>query len=187
MSVPLMSAKTVYPRPRGGTGRGTATSSALPGLSPPTRGNRIRERNAQRNLGSIPAHAGEPVSMPPVSSAIEVYPRPRGGTSTLLMMVERGGGLSPPTRGNPLAVALAVSALGSIPAHAGEPVGLAVDRLGGQVYPRPRGGTYAGKSRAHGRGGLSPPTRGNLENVPRAIEGGRSIPAHAGEPYASPE
>ena len=51
----------VYPRPRGGAAKSDGHCPSLFGLSPPTRGSRIR-RFRQRHLdGSIPAHAGEPV------------------------------------------------------------------------------------------------------------------------------
>ena len=50
----------VYPRPRGGTFRVRNLSFTDRGLSPPTRGNRLYGKRADRMGGSIPAHAGEP-------------------------------------------------------------------------------------------------------------------------------
>ena len=52
--------EAVYPRPRGGTVTGLDLQGWLQGLSPPTRGNRQRQRHRRGRRGSIPAHAGEP-------------------------------------------------------------------------------------------------------------------------------
>ena len=73
-------------------------------------------------------------------------------------------------------------AKGSIPAHAGEPPPLAPPAQPPLVYPRPRGGTAKRPGRQWARGGLSPPTRGNLRRRERLLDLARSIPAHAGEP-----
>ena len=51
---------TVYPRPRGGTGRRGWRRFIPAGLSPPTRGNRKVTGGEHHGTGSIPAHAGEP-------------------------------------------------------------------------------------------------------------------------------
>ena len=74
-------------------------------------------------MGSIPAHAGEPWLACCALGGGGVYPRPCGGTvfryiAQLPMAVP---GLSPPMRGNPLAVYHDGETEGSIPAHAGEP------------------------------------------------------------------
>ena len=91
-------------------------------------------------------------------------------------------GLSPPTRGNPRILSRAVRRGGSIPAHAGEPTPYRGWARTPRVYPRPRGGTTQIFSRRISVAGLSPPTRGNREEVGGGREGTRSIPAHAGEP-----
>ena len=52
------------------------------------------------------------------------------------------------------------------------------------VYPRPRGGTSIKRTGGMILEGLSPPTRGNLENERGNGYPIRSIPAHAGEPVA---
>ena len=52
------------------------------------------------NLGSIPAHAGEPAGRSPQFIDFGVYPRPRGGTLEIAVMLAMEAGLSPPTRGN---------------------------------------------------------------------------------------
>ena len=50
----------VYPRPRGGAVAATGPEAPIQGLSPPTRGSLPTDRDPGQNLGSIPAHAGEP-------------------------------------------------------------------------------------------------------------------------------
>ena len=75
------------------------------------------------------------------SLQVGVYPRPRGGTAFPFRNVLLNEGLSPPTRGNRLKRVLLVDGVGSIPAHAGEPVTLGRRRVAPAVYPRPRGGT----------------------------------------------
>ena len=112
----------VYPRPRGGTVAVHAARRVNRGLSPPTRGNRQPLLSAVRQPRSIPAHAGEPRPASWRESEARVYPRPRGGTSDSEAMEAHGGGLSPPTRGNPPLSPPAAARCGSIPAHAGEPV-----------------------------------------------------------------
>ena len=76
----ILSLMTVYPRPRGGTGRGPGGRVSEPGLSPPTRGNPGGPAQVRGPAGSIPAHAGEPVTWRCTGRACRVYPRPRGGT-----------------------------------------------------------------------------------------------------------
>ena len=70
----------VYPRPRGGTDASSPARQWKIGLSPPTRGNLKPSRTSAPCLGSIPAHAGEPPMSGEAAFAVEVYPRPRGGT-----------------------------------------------------------------------------------------------------------
>ena len=133
----------VYPRPRGGTGVGYVALASVWGLSPPTRGNPALRRPARPQVGSIPAHAGEPAGNQGAHAALSVYPRPRGGTRPR----ERDGlsraGLSPPTRGNRASRGTRPNISRSIPAHAGEPADAVISGLANAVYPRPRGGTLA--------------------------------------------
>ena len=58
-------------------------------------------------------------------------------------------------------VRLSLVMMRSIPAHAGEPAGVDLVGINGQVYPRPRGGTEPTPPTFRTGGGLSPPTRGN--------------------------
>ena len=96
-------------------------------------------------------------------------------------------GSSPPTRGNPLNSRTRYPPVGSIPAHAGEPVFGRVFQLASEVYPRPRGGTTPPVGERGVCRGLSPPTRGNRRTQRWSWRFSRSIPAHAGEPSSDEE
>ena len=161
MHTAVISATAVYPRLRGGTWGGAAALFAANGLSPPTRGNRLRSHHPRGHHGSIPAYAGEPTVYAWTGTLAEVYPRLRGGTapcaiSTCHALVYprlRGGtvshmvrsscmnGLSPPTRGNLVVLLAERPADGSIPAYAGEPAAWSPLAWVARVYPRLRGGT----------------------------------------------
>ena len=155
---------SVYPRPRGGTPQNAHLTARWAGLSPPTRGNLAIDGEPDMDEGSIPAHAGEPPPAAALCVRAEVYPRPRGGTRRFSFARKPNRGLSPPTRGN-LARASGCPHFWT-------------------VYPRPRGGTYDIREIESGEAGLSPPTRGNPATSPRVPAAERSIPAHAGEPFA---
>ena len=172
----------VYPRPRGGTRSSPASTRSREGLSPPTRGNQVYHVVALRLVRSIPAHAGEPLGVSATAFSCRVYPRPRGGTHLTLAFPSRRRGLSPPTRGNLRRCVLARGAIRSIPAHAGEPKSGRPAATPSRVYPRPRGGTSTPHRFGVKHGGLSPPTRGNRQDVRATRLSGGSIPAHAGEP-----
>ena len=118
------------------------------------------------------------------NAEIKVYPRPRGGTRLVFGAASRKGGLSPPTRGNPLRFSDCDLRQGSIPAHAGEPRNRPKPPIRAKVYPRPRGGTANAQGGTDMKRGLSPPTRGNRFCGNPVLYQARSIPAHAGEPRA---
>ena len=94
---------------------------------------------------------------------MRVYPRPCGGTPSMVDSLAKNSGLSPPMRGNRGSHHLDHVGSGSIPAHAGEPSPVLHSPQLVSVYPRPCGGTSA---------------RSRVKRI-----GIRSIPAHAGEPY----
>ena len=172
----------VYPRPRGGTAADLPQFVCVGGLSPPTRGNPPFAALPTNGRRSIPAHAGEPPSPSPAAWASPVYPRPRGGTATPPATARGLPGLSPPTRGNRIGSVLQNGIMGSIPAHAGEPLIVAGVAARAEVYPRPRGGTAQRTLEKRSDYGLSPPTRGNHRSPLLPLGRTRSIPAHAGEP-----
>ena len=137
-------------------------------------------------VGSIPACAGEPVHRPAQGACRAVYPRVCGGTR-----IQTGdrfilAGLSPRVRGN-LRIGTRRNTRGrSIPACAGEPRAAVEEAMGETVYPRVCGGTTCNSSLAIPVRGLSPRVRGNLQSLAALLRLHRSIPACAGEPYASP-
>ena len=172
----------VYPRLRGGSSWRATQPSHRQGLSPPTRGIRAHPRPRGGGGGSIPAYAGDPCQSAAAFAILTVYPRLRGGSVNWQCWAQSGCGLSPPTRGIRLRIALFGALDRSIPAYAGDPpiAGAASNKR--QVYPRLRGGSECGAHRLQAGAGLSPPTRG----IPKPILYTRltkgSIPAYAGDP-----
>ena len=101
------------------------------------------------------------------------------------MTLQRGQryrGLSPRVRGNHYYLRRGQWRPWSIPACAGEPKCPPLLPEVGKVYPRVCGGTAVGKGIVIRRRGLSPRVRGNRGRAARGGDGGRSIPACAGEP-----
>ena len=90
---------------------------------------------------SIPAHAGEPAKIRPGPHPTGVYPRACGGTIQITIATEGERGLSPRMRGNPGIFSDSFAELGSIPAHAGEPLFFLLSVSISRVYPRACGGT----------------------------------------------
>ena len=71
----------VYPRACGGTCTRMRMVSAWAGLSPRVRGNHVPIHLTDGDVGSIPARAGEPLRIQPITGARGVYPRACGGTA----------------------------------------------------------------------------------------------------------
>ena len=111
-----------------------------------------------------------------------VYPRLCGGTGRRCNGRHRCWGLSPPVRGNLLAVRCPRRRPRSIPACAGEPINIGATPTQAAVYPRLCGGTQHRLCRQSAGDGLSPPVRGNRRDNVCGAGGGGSIPACAGEP-----
>ena len=176
------------------------------GLSPRVRGNLLLPDVGLPSLRSIPACAGEPLSMDLAAMLIEVYPRVCGGTSLASPGVRPARGLSPRVRGNRPALRRLSPCSRSIPACAGEPASVNASVLNVRVYPRVCGGTFVARTGDRLPTGLSPRVRGNprasstvpsLSQVYPRVCGGtreprrpfphchRSIPACAGEPAES--
>ena len=91
-------------------------------------------------------------------------------------------GLSPRVRGNHGDESAGSKGGGSIPACAGEPVGVDVGVKTLAVYPRVCGGTAAPSCGNKRKKGLSPRVRGNHSSIARTRAESGSIPACAGEP-----
>ena len=114
----------VYPRVCGGTSEQMWRFRDHTGLSPRVRGNRLAGARPLGDAGSIPACAGEPAAGGDVAGAAWVYPRVCGGTRLSARLSARLQGLSPRVRGNPTCRSFLVGWAGSIPACAGEPLGV---------------------------------------------------------------
>ena len=91
----------VYPRVCGGTKPELDIHHVRKGLSPRVRGNHPYEAQLRKELGSIPACAGEPTHASVLSPAARVYPRVCGGTAPMQVVKQLRQGLSPRVRGNP--------------------------------------------------------------------------------------
>ena len=176
----------VYPRPRGEAPYKLVEPSQDVGLSPPTRGSHPERKAPHEHTGSIPAHAGKPVEGIGAAGQRQVYPRPRGEAVAVVDEIGSVAGLSPPTRGSRLSRARALALRRSIPAHAGKPCPPAGAASRPPVYPRPRGEARTARLSAAFAYGLSPPTRGSRRAPPPGRPTRRSIPAHAGKPFAGP-
>ena len=175
----------VYPRACGGTTEPRSRPLLGGGLSPRVRGNPCGWRPTVARAGSIPACAGEPHEGLSGVATGGVYPRVCGGTASPFCPMRWIRGLSPRVRGNRESVPNPRSTRRSIPACAGEPRRLSARCGGSAVYPRVCGGTSETLAYALDINGLSPRVRGNLPFPHRRQDGGRSIPACAGEPSVS--
>ena len=134
-------------------------------------------------LRSIPACAGEPPTLTLRTFVLRVYPRVCGGTCAALRAVANTEGLSPRVRGNQGVSLFGPFGNRSIPACAGEPIGIYRQDEPGKVYPRVCGGTHSSLLAAGADVGLSPRVRGNPARPQEGIVIRRSIPACAGEPF----
>ena len=176
---------SVYPRVCGGTIGIDGLESKAGGLSPRVRGNLHYTRYIRGDKRSIPACAGEPPTFVRVRNELSVYPRVCGGTNESNVRKRSFTGLSPRVRGNPVQDGGERLACGSIPACAGEPTAYTSPVHTSKVYPRVCGGTRSGRGFIRPSRGLSPRVRGNPRPSKASITKGRSIPACAGEPFAS--
>ena len=156
------------------------------GLSPRVRGNRLHETIVRYTERSIPARAGEPLTCYVHRHSTKVYPRACGGTIRRKPSHLTVSGLSPRVRGNRAECDRHDVLPRSIPARAGEPPIIPVERYPARVYPRACGGTGHNEAFDSVSHGLSPRVRGNLGVVDPAGDFVGSIPARAGEPPSWP-
>ncbi len=152
------------------------------GPSPLTRGNLATAQPVARCEGSIPAHAGQPGTPATSAGALRVHPRSRGATTDSVVGPKKRPGPSPLTRGNREAAQRRLRGPGSIPAHAGQPVGASNGAWTSRVHPRSRGATRRPHKRHFSFTGPSPLTRGNRDAGRAPVHRRGSIPAHAGQP-----
>ncbi len=173
--------RRAYPRERGGNEAKFAPREPDLGLSPRTRGKRLRLRVGDQRLGPIPANAGETILEVLKVERMGAYPRERGGNPSQFAPVWTGQGLSPRTRGKPASSAGSCCCLGPIPANAGETVTSPSFAVRQRAYPRERGGNTSSRRRINRAKGLSPRTRGKRKENQRITNRPGPIPANAGE------
>ena len=125
------------------------------------RGNPQCSHNRSHFTGSIPAHAGQPRIALIFLGETRVYPRACGATFYKIYCPFGVMGLSPRMRGNRIRHQTQRPTLGSIPAHAGQPMNAVARRPTIKVYPRACGATPRGSSARLVNLGLSPRMRGN--------------------------
>ena len=114
----------VYPRACGESRSPIGDELYRKGLSPRVRGILVMGRLDDLIERSIPARAGNPISAPRWRTATGVYPRACGESARPRSSGPRSGGLSPRVRGIRERGAGRFHDLGSIPARAGNPLGI---------------------------------------------------------------
>ena len=169
------------PRERGGDAAAPASARSARGRSPRARGRPLHRHAQGRELGPIPASAGETRASASSAPGPRADPRERGGDMALTMEQYLGQGRSPRARGrHPRGPGPAVRP-GPIPASAGETrPGGGYGRTG-RADPRERGGDTSGASRCSITSGRSPRARGRHVALAVAVRLDGPIPASAGE------
>ena len=116
-----LSERSVHPRVCGGAAVSVVAPVAQTGPSPRVRGSQHVLHRLERDLGSIPACAGEPCAARGASEPARVHPRVCGGAAVDARRLHRASGPSPRVRGSHKTKDVTVADWGSIPACAGEP------------------------------------------------------------------
>ena len=177
--------RRVDPRVCGGAVKAPRSRPSHKGRSPRVRGSLAAGGARSRELGSIPACAGEPPTGAAGPSRGRVDPRVCGGAYALSTVPSCTRGRSPRVRGSPVRGGVGDAREGSIPACAGEPPAPRRRSRPVRVDPRVCGGARTPWPAVTSRTGRSPRVRGSrrLRHGPRRPPG--SIPACAGEPRPS--
>ena len=166
----------------GGAKQLKSQEPAMRGLSPRVRGSRSKRAERTEAPRSIPACAGEPVSLGGAVSGGSVYPRVCGGAGREVTAQVEYKGLSPRVRGSHPMTMEELITQWSIPACAGEPRDLQARQDTLRVYPRVCGGAFWMWALLGQVAGLSPRVRGSQRALRYYAKSLRSIPACAGEP-----
>ncbi len=171
-----------HPRVGGGTYKRAKLFVSLRGPSPRGRGNRFGMPIHDPLSGTIPAWAGEPGHIHPLSRVERDHPRVGGGTGNDLLWRRCGRGPSPRGRGNHRRRGHKRVLAGTIPAWAGEPRSEGYRGSASGDHPRVGGGTENETSPTCPTWGPSPRGRGNPKKHPLVASIIGTIPAWAGEP-----
>ena len=170
-----------HPRSRGENEALRASSDALMGSSPLTRGKHRRVGDPHQPLGLIPAHAGKTPGRPRRPTLGAAHPRSRGENFGPSFEGCSRTGSSPLTRGKRSGQWPGLSAPRLIPAHAGKTWRRQACWRPVPAHPRSRGENLRAQDRPAYHRGSSPLTRGKPTEVSRQLSPARLIPAHAGK------
>ena len=170
----------VYPRVGGGNCRIQDKPNCMRGLSPRGRGKPLLCAGGGNPDRSIPAWAGETVTLDSFIESIQVYPRVGGGNRRTTPNSPTQKGLSPRGRGKLLVGGTREQCYGSIPAWAGETGMLAERCTLWRVYPRVGGGNRPQCRAGMRPPGLSPRGRGKRRRRWVAFNPGRVYPRVGG-------
>ena len=151
----------VYPHVCGGAVVHRPLLSGSTGLSPRVRGSRMQGTIREREKGSIPTCAGEPIRRLGATRPTGVYPHVCGGADSPTVEDLGAAGLSPRVRGSRQRSRRTGSLRRSIPTCAGEPAIPALGPDNREVYPHVCGGALQDLSRYCLISGLSPRVRGS--------------------------
>ena len=172
----------VHPRVGGETRAAAIATMSNAGPSPRGRGNPADAGAGQREARSIPAWAGKPSAISPITAPAWVHPRVGGETLLKAFGCALVGGPSPRGRGNPARRLPGRPGCRSIPAWAGKPPAGPRGGRGLPVHPRVGGETRRDSMKRPSDVGPSPRGRGNRIQRPADLCYGGSIPAWAGKP-----
>ncbi len=176
----IVASPSVYPRIRGEHLIRAGRLSHANGLSPHTRGTRVRQNLSNLTRRFIPAYAGNTIGAATIVPSPAVYPRIRGEHDWSCNHRSVTRGLSPHTRGTRLELQPSFRHPRFIPAYAGNTIGAATIVPSPAVYPRIRGEHDWSCNHRSVTRGLSPHTRGTRLELQPSFRHPRFIPAYAG-------
>ena len=171
---------TDHPRSRGEYDQALQLVDDSPGSSPLSRGIQGRPGHSSKELGIIPALAGNTGSSSLTMGDGRDHPRSRGEYTSDSRTSKHKSGSSPLSRGIRGIGLAEILLAGIIPALAGNTVAHGRVILDVQDHPRSRGEYGRRRGRRHGRLGSSPLSRGIPHAVHGRYSGLRIIPALAG-------
>ena len=170
-----------HPRSRGGNPSVLSLPSLFRGPSPLARGKRNWLSISRSMAGTIPARAGETGQQRGLSKQRGDHPRSRGGNDEGARASSAAPGPSPLARGKLAFLPCCTHRLGTIPARAGETLGLAGSFMAVGDHPRSRGGNLSWPRSSRVCVGPSPLARGKRNGTHPHHQTGGTIPARAGE------
>ena len=176
---------TVHPRACGGNRTRYRGGFSRPGPSPRVREKRVVNDPLPPGVGSIPARAGETHFGQLQFLSQRVHPRACGGNPVPVTVTSAMAGPSPRVRGKLVAFGPPCGLCRSIPARAGETLYIRSRTGTVAVHPRACGGNMESSLPARFDQGPSPRVRGKRRDPGVQPPGGGSIPARAGETFAT--